>query len=101
MKIPNQQPLNLLEALKLNSVLGKYLEGVPAHTSTLELAKIILKRIEATPKDYLECISIFMRVPAKEIDLTDTNGALMAFVQGLTTNRVLELNSRLKILGRK
>ena len=96
---PNQKPLNLIKALKLNSILSKYIDEKRKYKDIYDLSKDLLKKMEATPMDYLECLSLFQGVPAEKIDITDKLGVLEMFLVGLTVNRVLELRARLKILG--
>ena len=101
MKSQSPKILNLHDALRLNAVLGKYLDNQKQDISVIDLAASILEKIKTSPMDYLECLSIFKGVPKNQIDLFDKNGALVVFMNGLKENRVLELHNRLKVLGQK
>ena len=95
----NQQPLTLHKALRLNAVLGKYVDENHKYKDLFDLSKDLLKKMESAPMDYLECLSIFCGVPKEQIDITNKIGALESFLVGLKINRFLELHTRLKILG--
>lgn len=89
--------LNLPDALKLATVLGKYIQEFPNPdtTTVLDLLDSVFQKI--TPEDFKTCIELFT---GKPLDTeTSGNDLLKIFSDGIERNKVITLLMTSKEIG--
>lgn len=94
------KPLNLTQAFKLYSILGKY---VPDATKNIDFdavsAMIIAIDSGDSRDDYLHSLLMISGYKENMLVRFSTQKVLQLFVQGLRTNRLLELREFVRAVG--
>ena len=94
--------LNLNNALKLYDIMKPYVRNISeTDLSSIEFVqKVIHQMNQQNPKDYCESISIMTNKPINDVvDTMSTQERFMAFVEGLSENKIISLVKMVEKVG--
>lgn len=89
--------LNLREALRLASILDKYIDDETTQAEVLDFVSGVVNKIE--PREYLSCISLLTGEANEAIAQENPLDILACFVGGLKENQILSLVTFYRSLG--
>ena len=94
-------PLTLDKALQLYDILGKHLPEIDDDIDALEFIGTIVKGIRESGqhKDYTDSVMLMSNKSWEEIKEMQFDDVLELFIDGMATNKIIELKSFCETMG--
>jgi hypothetical protein len=92
--------LNLQDALRLASIISKYLDvdKISPQADPIDVIGEIVNKI--SPEEYLVCVSLMTKMSIEKIKQEISLNVLSVFIEGLKSNKIITLLDFAKSLGK-